>query len=185
MAVRKLVDRLELARGLDRIGDPMSRAVRRVFRGRTADLLHGVWLGHLLHPAMVQAPIGAWLSTAVLDAMPGTERPARVLTAIGVATAVPSAVAGLNDWASLSPRKRRIGMVHMAGNLIGVGLYAGSLAARVQGRHWLGRSLAYAGVAVAGASAYLGGHLSHREAPIDQPVLRASGTVDRVPAVVA
>lgn len=184
MGVRTLVDRLERAEGLDRIGDPVSRAVRRVLRGRAADLLHGEWLGHTLHPALVQAPVGAWLSTAVLDAMPGTRRPARVLTAIGVVSALPAALAGINDWARLSPEMRRVGLVHWAGNLIGIGLYAGSWAARAHGRHGLGRSLAYAGVSAAGASAYLGGHLGHSPGACEQVAVRTRTVSDRVPVAV-
>ncbi|MFC0532400.1 Rieske 2Fe-2S domain-containing protein [Phytohabitans kaempferiae] len=164
MALRMMLDRLEMAERLDRIGDPLQRGVQAVLRGRIRDALHGVWLGHPLHPALVQLPVGAWLSAAVVDAVPGGNGPATVLTGIGTAGALPAAVAGLNDWASLSREQRRIGLVHASANLIAVGLYTGSLMARLTGNHRLGRRLAYAGLTTASVGAYLGGHLSYRQA---------------------
>src|SRR5262245_5838534 len=79
---RKAVDRLELARGLDAVADPLARGVSAVFRGRVSDFLHGVWLGHPLHPAMVQIPVGAWVSAALLDAVPEAAPGATALVGI-------------------------------------------------------------------------------------------------------
>ncbi|BCB73714.1 Rieske 2Fe-2S domain-containing protein [Phytohabitans flavus] len=159
-----MLDRLETANWLDRVGDPLQRGVQAVLRGRIRDVLHGVWLGHPLHPALVQLPIGAWLSTAVVDALPGADRTATVLTGVGTAGALPAVAAGLNDWASLSREQRRIGLVHASVNVVAVGLYTGSLIARLSGNHHLGRRLAYAGLAGSSLGAYLGGHLSYRQA---------------------
>jgi hypothetical protein len=39
---------------------------------RLEDILHGVPLGHPLHPVSVQLPLGAWTSAAILDLLPGT-----------------------------------------------------------------------------------------------------------------
>lgn len=162
MAVRKVLDRLELMTGLDRVGEPLRRAVEAVLPGRLRDFLHGVWLGHPLHPVAVQLPVGAWLSAAVLDALPRTDRATTVLVGVGTVTAVPAAVAGLNDWATLAREQRRVGLVHAAANTVALGLYAGSFAARLRGRHGRGRVLAYLGLAAAGSGAYLGGHLSYK-----------------------
>jgi nitrite reductase/ring-hydroxylating ferredoxin subunit len=104
------------------------------------------------------------MSAAVLDALPGTSKAATVLVGVGTASAVPAAVAGLNDWVSLSREQRRVGLVHAAANTIALGLYAGSLAARLTGNRTLGRRLAYAGLGTASLGAYLGGHLSYRQA---------------------
>ncbi|SRR6266487_1212563 len=163
MPLRKVLDRLEMAGGLDRLSEPLRRGVRAVLRGRVRDALHGVWLGHPLHPAMVQLPVGAWASAAVLDAIPGTGPAATVLVGVGTASAVPSAVVGLNDWAALTREQRRVGLVHATANSIAVGLYTSSLAARLTGHRRLGRRLAYAGLSAAGVGAYIGGHLSYRQ----------------------
>jgi nitrite reductase/ring-hydroxylating ferredoxin subunit len=161
---RTLLDRVESARALDRVADPLQRAVTVVLRGKVSDALHGVWLGHPLHPALVQVTLGGWLGAGVLDASGGDERAATALVAVGSASAVPTAAAGLNDWASLSREQRRVGLVHAAANSIALTLYLSSLSARLRGRHGRGRMLGFAGLAVGAFSAYVGGHLSYRQA---------------------
>ncbi|MFD2763873.1 Rieske 2Fe-2S domain-containing protein [Micromonospora eburnea] len=162
--MRGFVNNLEQASRLDRIGDRLQRAVQGTLRGqRVRDFLHGVWLGHPLHPAMVQVPVGAWISAAVLDLMPGQRRAATTLIRIGTLSALPAAVAGLNDWAALSRDQRRVGLVHATANVIGLACYTGSLIARRNGRHGTGRALAYLGLSAASGGAYLGGHLAYKQ----------------------
>ncbi|WP_319461919.1 Rieske 2Fe-2S domain-containing protein [Micromonospora sp. RTP1Z1] len=162
--MRELLTKLEQASALDRVGDRLQRAVQATLRPqRVRDALHGVWLGHPLHPAMVQVPVGAWISAAVVDLLPGQRRAATALVGLGTVSAVPAAVAGLNDWASLTRDQRRVGLVHAASNVVGVALYGGSLAARLNGRHGLGKALAYLGLSAASAGAYLGGHLAYKQ----------------------
>lgn len=145
--VRALLTKVEQASSLDRTGDRLQRVVLSTLRPRRLrDLLHGVTLGHPLHPAMVQVPVGAWISAAVLDLMPGQRRPATVLVGLGTVSAVPAAIAGLNDWAALARDQRRVGLVHAAANTVGLTLYAGSLAARLSGRHGVGRALGFLGL---------------------------------------
>ncbi|MFV2102470.1 Rieske 2Fe-2S domain-containing protein [Micromonospora sp. LOL_024] len=162
--MRAFLTKIEQASGLDGFGDRLQRAVQGTLSGqRVRDLLHGVWLGHPLHPAMVQVPVGAWMSAAVLDLMPGQRRAATTLTALGTLSAVPAAVAGLNDWAALARDQRRVGLVHAASNTVGLALYGGSLAARLSGRHGVGRALGWLGLSAVSAGAYLGGHLAYKE----------------------
>ncbi|MEU5551787.1 Rieske (2Fe-2S) protein [Micromonospora sp. NPDC047793] len=162
--MRALLTKIEQASGLDRFGDRLQRAVQGTLRGqRVRDLLHGVWLGHPLHPAMVQVPVGSWVSAAILDLLPGQHRAATTLTTIGTVSALPAAVAGLNDWAALSRDQRRVGLVHAASNTVALVLYSGSVAARFSGRHQLGRTLGWLGLGAAGAGAYLGGHLAYKQ----------------------
>ncbi|MGC9664955.1 Rieske 2Fe-2S domain-containing protein [Planosporangium sp. 12N6] len=158
----RLVARLERLTALDDIADRTRKLVRVAFGSqRVRDALHGVWLGHPLHPALVPVPVGAWMGAAVLDALPGQETAATTLVAVGTASALPAAMAGANDWASLSREQRRVGFVHAVANTVALGLYGASLAARLRGRYGAGRGLGYLGLAVAGAGAYLGGHLSY------------------------
>jgi nitrite reductase/ring-hydroxylating ferredoxin subunit/uncharacterized membrane protein len=160
---RTLLDRVESARAMDRVADPLQRAVKAMFRGRVADALHGVWLGHPLHPATVPVTLGSWLSAGVLDASGGDEQAATMLVGVGTAAAVPTAAAGLNDWASLSREQRRVGLVHAGANTVALSLYVASLVARLRGRHKSGRALSFAGLGAAAISAYVGGHLSYRQ----------------------
>jgi nitrite reductase/ring-hydroxylating ferredoxin subunit/uncharacterized membrane protein len=163
--MREQLTRLERASRLDRFGDRLQRGVMSVLRPqRLRDALHGVWLGHPLHPVLVQVPVGAWLSAAVLDLLPGQRRAATTLVAVGTASVIPAAIAGFNDWASLSREQRRVGLVHAGTNLVGSLCYVASLAARLSGRHGLGRVLGFAGLAAANGGAYLGGHLAYKQA---------------------
>jgi nitrite reductase/ring-hydroxylating ferredoxin subunit/uncharacterized membrane protein len=162
--LRQMLSRLEQAHSLDAVGDGLQKAVMGVIRpSAVRDFLHGVWLGHPLHPVLVQMPVGSFLSAAVMDLVPGGRRAATTLIAVGTASAVPAMAAGLTDWSEMTKDRRRVGLVHAAGNTVALGLYISSLAARLNGRTARGKMLAFAGLSVAGASAYLGGHLSYAQ----------------------
>ncbi|PNG19948.1 DUF2231 domain-containing protein, partial [Streptomyces cahuitamycinicus] len=122
-----LLDRLEREPRADALIDTLRRGVRALPLGRGRDLLHGRWLGHPVHPLMVQVPIGSWLSAAVLDLRPGRSRESGLLIGVGLGAAAPAAVAGWVDWAELHHRQQRIGLVHALCNTAAVGLYAASL----------------------------------------------------------
>src|SRR5688500_14972179 len=57
------------------------------------DALHGTWLGHALHPALILAPAGSWLTAAVLD-LAGDEDGARTAIGFGILGALPAAASG-------------------------------------------------------------------------------------------
>src|SRR4051794_14711344 len=176
----RILTRLETARQLDPVSDKLQEVVTAVVRPRRLrDLLHGTWLGHPLHPVLVQVPVGAFVCAAVLDLMPGRRRAATSLVALGVATVGPAAVAGWTDWSDMTKDRRRVGLVHATANLVAAGLYAGSLAARLRGRDGQGRALGFAGLSVAGLGAFLGGHLAYAQSAGTN---QAAPEVARVPA---
>ncbi|NYF56307.1 Rieske 2Fe-2S domain-containing protein [Micromonospora purpureochromogenes] len=179
------MNKIEQNAALDPVGDRLQRAVQSTLRGqRVRDLLHGVWLGHPLHPAMVQVPVGAWISAAVLDLLPGQRRAATTLIGLGTVSALPAAVAGLNDWAALARDQRRVGLVHAASNSVALVFYAGSLAARMRGRHGMGRALAYLGLSAASAGAYIGGHLAYKQgAQVSQSISELHRMTDEWKAI--
>ena len=154
--------RLEQDGRLDRVVSPVQRVVRRIPPGRFRDALHGVWLGHPLHPVLVQVPVGTWLSAALLDASGDGERQARRLIGAGLLASVPAALAGSVDWSEQHEQQMRVGVVHAAANTAAMTLYAGSLFARSRRRVALGKALAYAGLAAAAAGGALGGDISFR-----------------------
>jgi hypothetical protein len=84
----KAISRLEQAGSLDKIVTASQRAARIIRPGRVRDGLHGVWLGHPLHPLLVQAAAGTWLSASIVDFVSGDETAARRLTAAGLDTQV-------------------------------------------------------------------------------------------------
>jgi nitrite reductase/ring-hydroxylating ferredoxin subunit len=156
-----LAGRLEHATTLDRVTRPLTRVVRRGLpAGARADALHGVWLGQPAHPALVSVPVGCWTSAAVLDFVPGAERAARVLLALGLAGAAPAAAAGLADWSVLHSGQQRVGIVHAASGATATTMFAASLIARLAGRPAGGRLLALGGLAAVTAGGFLGRHLA-------------------------
>ncbi|CAM5280748.1 Rieske 2Fe-2S domain-containing protein [Streptomyces xanthochromogenes] len=163
-ALLKALDALGGAKQLDRITGPLQKAIRALPLGPYRAVLQGRPIGHPLHPVLVQVPIGAWTSAAVLDLVPGGGRNARLLIGMGVVSAVPAAWAGWVDWAEQPERQLRTGVVHAASNGVAIGLYAGSWAVRGRGRPVLGRLLALAGLGVASVGGMIGGHLAFRQA---------------------
>lgn len=162
--MRSWLVRLENAAALDVVVEPVQRAVRRVLPpGRVRDALHGVGIGHPTHPVLVQATIGGLASATVCDLI-GEERAARRLIGLGLLTALPSATAGIADWSEQHEQQMRTGLVHWAGNLTALTLYAASLISRQRGQTAAGRRLSVAGLAVLGASGFLGGDIAFRQA---------------------
>jgi nitrite reductase/ring-hydroxylating ferredoxin subunit/uncharacterized membrane protein len=160
-----LADGLEHARALDRPAQAIAGLVRRTLRpGPVKDLLHGVPAGHPAHPPLTDLPMGCWISAAILDMVPGTERAAQALVAAGLAGALPTALTGLADWSALHREQQRVGLVHALGTATASGLYAASLLARSRGRTGGGKALGFAGLTALLAGGYLGGHLAFRQA---------------------
>lgn len=163
---------------LERGGDSVLAAGRAlhemVLRGgersrRTADLLHGTWLGHPLHPVLTDITIGAWTFGAVFDgvgALTGDRRTQQFgdrLTAIGTASAIPTAVAGVTDYSTVPKPAAGTATVHALLNGASLGLYALSLYQRRKGRRGSGLALSAVALGANMFSAWLGGHLVYRD----------------------
>ncbi len=155
----QLISRLEEDSRLDGAVSAGQRMARLIRPGKVRDALHGVWRGHPLHPTLIQASVGAWLSASILDFTGGEEKAARRLVAAGLTAAVPAAAAGAADWSGQHEQQMRVGVVHAVGNIVAVGLYGASLISRGPRA---GRLLRLAGLAAVSASGLLGGHISFR-----------------------
>ncbi|WP_053850155.1 Rieske 2Fe-2S domain-containing protein [Streptomyces sp. NRRL B-24085] len=162
--VLRLLARLEREQRQDPVIDSLRAGIQSLPLGRGRDVLHGKWLGHPVHPLLVQVPIGSWLSAAVLDLRKGRPRDAGLLVGLGLAAAVPAALTGAVDWAELQRPQMRVGLVHAVSNTAAVGLYTASLACRLTGRARAGRTLGFLGLAAVGTGGMLGGHLAYRQA---------------------
>lgn len=155
---------------LDSTADAVQPAIHKAFEagGETGqqvkNFLHGTWLGHQLHPVVTDIPVGAWTTAAVLDLAELTGRKefapgADAAITIGLVGAVGAAVTGATDWSETSGKNRKIGLMHGLMNTAAAALYATSLVCRSKNKRGTGIGLAMLGFTIAGASAYLGGHL--------------------------
>ncbi len=130
--------------------------------------LNGVWLGHPLHPALTDVPVGAWTMTLALDALAvasdseGMRRAADAALTIGVAGAIGAAAAGAADWSDTQGETRRIGMLHALLNSAALALNVWSLLKRMGGSRGAAIGLSTAAYAIAGVSATIGGELVFR-----------------------
>jgi nitrite reductase/ring-hydroxylating ferredoxin subunit/uncharacterized membrane protein len=158
-----LVDAIEHFDRLDGVASAISGAVGKAVQPRPVrNILSGTSLGHPLHPVLTDFPIGAWTMATVLDTVggPASEPAADILVAVGIATAVPTAAAGLNDWSDTQGKSRRVGLVHAVANGTALCLYSSSAIARASGSRTIGKALGLAGFGVLMFGGFLGGHLS-------------------------
>ena len=146
------------------------------------ELAHGGrWLGHPLHPALSDLPIGLWAGSALLDLADRDPAPeggldaAGLFTAAGIAAAVAAAATGIVDWTVSDDQDRRLGLFHGVLNTAALGLQGLSLTARLTGRRRTAQTLGAAGLTVTGAAAYLGGHLVFAKAVMVNRVAGADG----------
>lgn len=154
---------------IDRVAEPLSKTVRQAYgaagpAGRQAkNALHGVWLGHPLHPVFTDIPVGAWTTALALDAAsqgdPGMRRAATFAMGVGLTGALGAAVTGLTDWSETDGRSRRAGLIHGVLNLAATTLFAAAFTLRRKDSHDGGRRCAWTGYAIALGAAYLGGDL--------------------------
>lgn len=163
--LRPLVDAVERLAVLDPVGKTAGKKVRDVLgRGQVKDAISGTWFGHPVHPPLTDVVIGSFLGASLLDLLGAGGKGSERLLGVGLAAAVPTALAGANDWADseiADDAIRRVGLVHANTNTWALVLFSASLAARRRGAGGRGTVLALAGNAVMAASGYLGGHLSY------------------------
>jgi nitrite reductase/ring-hydroxylating ferredoxin subunit/uncharacterized membrane protein len=163
MSMHEIAMRIEKIDGLDAVAEPIGNLVKKLIpAGRLKDLLSGTWLGHPLHPLLTDVPIGSFTGATLLDLVGGrrSQPAANLLAMVGVAAAVPTAAAGFADWSDTYGPGRRIGVVHAAANLVGVGFYVASVSARRRGKRWSATTLGLMGMGTMSVGGYLGGHLT-------------------------
>src|SRR6185295_8282117 len=154
---------------IDQVAEPLSKAVRAAYGAagpvgqQTKNALHGMWLGHPLHPVFTDVPLGAWTTALALDAASngdaGMRRAATFAMGVGLTGALGAAVTGLTDWSETDGRSRRAGLIHGLLNLAATTLYCTAYLLRRNGSRETGQRFAIAGYAVAVGSAWLGGDL--------------------------
>jgi nitrite reductase/ring-hydroxylating ferredoxin subunit/uncharacterized membrane protein len=163
---------IEAQSWLDVASDALKDAIQAVYRaggpvGKTVkNFLHGVWLGHPLHPALTDVPVGAFTTALVFDALETTTghrsygRGADAAVAMGLIAATGAAAAGLTDYQHMQKgAPHRVGLVHGVLNVTATGLYVASWIARRRHHRASGMQLGVAGFGFLLLSAYLGGQM--------------------------
>jgi len=162
---------------LEPVADTLQTAVGKAYKAggpagqQIANFLHGVWLGHPLHPVLTDIPLGAWTASTALDLMeavsgrtdlgPGAD----AAIGVGLVGALGAAMSGMTDWYLLRANKstQRVGAVHAMLNVAATALYATSWCLRRRGDRASGRAFGWLGYGVVCASAYLGGALVYEQ----------------------
>jgi nitrite reductase/ring-hydroxylating ferredoxin subunit/uncharacterized membrane protein len=179
--------------GLDAAANALSSRVRLLLdqtgqaRQPIRDALGGTWLGHPLHPAITDVPVGSWTAALVLD-LAGQRRAARIAIGVGLAGALGAALTGLNDWLDTHAQARRLGVVHATLNVTATLLYATSFFARGSS-DGAGIALSIIGYGVVSLGAMVGGELSldeqigvnHAHATEPPSEERDVGALDEIP----
>lgn len=180
---------------LHTLNDRVTLAVQPLydrFRSNPAlELMHGGrWMGHALHPALSDLPIGLWSATLVLD-MAGQDvapdggrlDPAATLSAAGLLAAAATATTGVADWNVSDAEDRRIGLFHGVLNAGAMTLQGAALTARLTGHRRTGQALGATSLAVTAAAGFVGGHLVQGRAVMVNRVATHTGPTRWVKAL--
>lgn len=169
---------------------------------KVADVLHGTWLGHPLHPVLTDLTIGAWAFAVFFDALAAirgdryAERAADALVAAGIGAAIPTALSGMADFSTVQKPAAPTAALHALLNEVNLVLFVLSLRERRRGRRRSGVMLSAVAVGLTLVAAWLGGHLVYghrvgvdhsrsREGPADwTPVLPAADLEEATPRAV-
>ena len=141
-------------------GDFNHRWLNALFRplGPVKDLLHGRWLGHPLHGATTDLPIGLLLGTVILD-LAGQRAAADIALVATILAILLAAMSGLADYADTDGTARTRATTH--GTLMTVGLVVllVSLVARAgdPADRTIPVALSIVGLLVITAGAFVGG----------------------------
>ncbi|HYY55480.1 MAG TPA: Rieske 2Fe-2S domain-containing protein [Candidatus Dormibacteraeota bacterium] len=127
------------------------------------NFLHGTWLGHSLHAAITDVPIGAFTAAIILDiadVRPGAD----IAIAVGILGMLAAALAGWADYADTDVKPQRgYATVHQLLMLIALVLYVVSLAMRLGSPAAASRALPIAlswiGYVIIAVAAYVGGEV--------------------------
>jgi nitrite reductase/ring-hydroxylating ferredoxin subunit/uncharacterized membrane protein len=141
------------------------------------DFLNGVWLGHPLHPAITDVPIGAYVLALVLD-LSGQRAAATAAIGVGIIFMLLAALAGYADYIDLEGKTQRFGTIHSSLMLVALVFYLGSFVMRLSAvpssaEVWL----SVLGFLIVITSAYVGGELVYNlGTQVNRHAWRGGGT---------
>jgi uncharacterized membrane protein len=108
--------------------------------GSVKQFFQGAWLGHPLHPLLVELPVALWPLAFLFDVLTRLDIGGNVLVRaaflsllLGLLSAIPAAVAGIMDWTGVKQRNPawRLGLVHLFLNASAIVLTAVGIVIRI------------------------------------------------------
>ena len=143
-------------------GDFNHRWLSALFRPITPikSFLNGTWLGHSVHAALTDVPVGAFTLAIVFDVL-DLRQAADIAVVIGILSMVAAAVAGLADYTDVDGDARTVATVHGTLMVIGLVVYAADLLVfrmnNPQGDRLVAIALGLVGYGLVTAGAWVGG----------------------------
>jgi nitrite reductase/ring-hydroxylating ferredoxin subunit/uncharacterized membrane protein len=178
---------------IDRVGEAIQGVLRNYFdqpnRRPLANFLHGVWLGHPLHAAITDLPVGAWTCAQIFDyigAITGNryaKSAGDMATGAGVVGGIAAAAAGLADYSQIAGEQRRYGTVHGILNALGLIAFSWSLLRRMSGDRAGAIPLSTLGYLLTFISADLGGTMVYRYGTAVNRQFDRQGSTDFTPVL--
>ena len=140
------------------------------------NILKGKWVGHPLHPILVHVPMAMWPAALIFDLLSKWQIGGNAMVrlsfyaiAFGLIASLLAVPAGLVDWTGIKKEKPalKIGLYHLALNVVVTALFAINLGLRLQDFRDASivatapLTLSILGTAILIASAYLGGRMTY------------------------
>jgi nitrite reductase/ring-hydroxylating ferredoxin subunit/uncharacterized membrane protein len=160
------------ARPLRGFGDWLARVMDGFYRvlGRPGkwlqDFVNGSWLGHPVHPVVVDVVIGGAVLVLVFDlatlALGTSDFDTASLVGVGLVAlaAIAATATGLTEFKDThTGNERNVVVLHGLINIVATVLYAASFFVRLGGSETIGISLAVAGFLVVSVGGFIGGHI--------------------------
>jgi len=131
-------------------------------------------MGHSIHPMLIVFPLGLFATAVIFDILylitdrTGFQISAAYTIAAGVIGGLVAALFGAMDWRAIpsGTRAKRVGAAHGLGNVVVVLLFGVSWLLRLGADNWeppaVALILSFAGILLAGVTAWLGGELVER-----------------------
>jgi nitrite reductase/ring-hydroxylating ferredoxin subunit/uncharacterized membrane protein len=114
------------------LGDAVHGLLNRIFQSPLRplkDFLNGTWLGHPIHAAITDVPIGAFTVTVVLD-LANQRAAADIALVVGILTMLGAALAGFADYTDTDGTARTRASLHSTLMIVALVIYLVSLAQR-------------------------------------------------------
>ena len=147
-----------LDRSAQKLGSAAAPARSKLAPTGLLDLLHGRWMGHAIHPALSDLPIGLWVGSFLLFLL-GQATGGVILAIAGVVTGLAAAATGVNDLTVADGHDRRVGVLHGLLMTLALLVETGAVVAYFLGSTVTAIVLVGVGLVITVSAAYLGGHL--------------------------